>query len=144
MLVLSFSNSLGEGDVVYQNGSLLASGKDLETAILMSLFCDAPAQDGDVLAAGSAKRGYWADVYDEEGNVLGSRLWLLESEPLTQGTAQRAEVYSKEALNWLVAGRFVRAISTSTELGNDVILLTLTVTLRDGNTVQLGPFRVAS
>jgi phage gp46-like protein len=144
VLALAFDNSRGEGDVVYQNGSLLASGYDLETAIIMSLFCDAPAQDGDVLADGTSKRGYWADVYDEEGNVLGSRLWLLESEPLTQGTAQRAEVYSKEALNWLVAGRYVRAISTATELGSTVLLLTLTVTLRDGNTVQLGPFKVAS
>lgn len=142
MLALAFDNAAGEGDVLYQDGCLLSAGRDLETAILMSLLCDAPAQDGDVIPTGTPKRGYWADTYDEEGHVLGSRLWLLETEPLTQGTALRAETYAKEALNWLVAGRHVRSVSTSTELGTEAILLTLTVTLRDGNTVQLGPFKV--
>ena len=67
------------GDWTVSNGSL-ASGNDLETAVIISLFTDRRAAPSDVIPDGTGDpRGWWADV-DTNGNLdeWGSRLWLID------------------------------------------------------------------
>jgi phage gp46-like protein len=75
------------------NGVDLASGNDLVTAVLISLFTErqAEADDGE-----ADRRGWWADPQ------LGSRLWLLRRAKRTEETRRLAEQYSAEALQWLI------------------------------------------
>ena len=81
----------------------LASGADLETAVLISLFTDRladaddyiPAEDGD-------RRGWWADTGKPASGRIGSRLWLLAREKQTNETRLRAEEYATEALQWML------------------------------------------
>ncbi|MBH2810176.1 phage GP46 family protein [Serratia liquefaciens] len=95
----------GRGDLV--------SGDDLQTAIIISLFTDRVARDDDDID-GDDRRGWWGDA-DEE-NDIGSRLWLLRRQKLTQSVAQKAEGYSREALQWLVDDGVVSSFSVATQI----------------------------
>ena len=82
------------------SGSSLASGNDLVSAIIISLFTDRVAETDDVIPDGSGNpRGWWAD---DPLAPIGSRLWLLERAKRTQETLQRAKDYTTEALQWLI------------------------------------------
>lgn len=77
----------------------LASGKDLETAILTSLFTDRRARKDDALDDPSDPRGCWMDAIRGD---FGSRLWELKRQKITDEIVQRAREYAEEALQWLV------------------------------------------
>lgn len=86
----------------------LAIDDGLQTAVLLSLFLDAPAQDGDVLPEGETdRRGWWGD---SEGDHYGSRLWLLDRAKATQETLDRAEEFAREALQWLLTDRVAESL----------------------------------
>jgi len=81
-------------------GADLATGGDLETAILVSLFTDRMAAPDDEIPDGSGDpRGWWGD---DGTNQIGSRLWLLRRAKQTDETLQRAYDYVAEALQWLI------------------------------------------
>ncbi|REG57755.1 phage gp46-like protein [Paraburkholderia sp. BL6669N2] len=98
------ANSRGDWSM---SGSLLTTGDDLQTAIIISIFSDRMAQPGDVIPDGSGDpRGWWAD----DAVPIGSRIWLLRRAKQTKETLQRAYDYLAESLQWLiddgVVGRF--------------------------------------
>ena len=78
---------------------LLAGGLDrdpgLMTAIIISLFTDAAATEAELVTAGlpaGTRGGWWGDTYPEiDGDVLGSKLWLLT-----------AKKYAEDALAWML------------------------------------------
>lgn len=86
-------------DFALENGSL-ASGADLRTAVILSLFCDRRAADDDVLPdVVGTRRGWWGDAL--QARPLGSRLWLLSREKQLVEVVNRAREYAREALIWL-------------------------------------------
>jgi phage gp46-like protein len=76
----------------------------LETAVMLSLFTDRRAEDGDILPDGETnRRGWWADAHPTvEGDKFGSRLWLLDRSKQTQAVLDQAEAYALEALQWMI------------------------------------------
>jgi len=91
----------------------------LETAIRLSLFCDARAQEGDELPSGDGAfgedlRGWWGSAYLSDDGELGSRLWTLKRSALTLATRQRARDYVLESLQWLIDLGIARAIECET------------------------------
>ena len=81
----------------------LAADRDLETAVLLSLFTDASAAADDVIPdLTDDRRGWWGNWERPETIPLGSRLWLLSREKSTEETRRRAEEYAAEALQWLL------------------------------------------
>lgn len=124
----------GRGDW-QMSGPLLATGNDLATAILISLFTDRIAAPDDVIPDGSGDpRGWWGD----SGNtvLIGSRLWLLQRAKQTQETLQRANDYIVEALQWLIDDGVVAKFdilvewTQASELGAQVVAYK-----QDGSTV---------
>jgi phage gp46-like protein len=82
------------------DGASLASGDDLATSVLISLFTDRTLPSDETPADGSSDpRGWWAD---DEIYPIGSRLWTLERAKRTQETLARARSYIEEALQWLI------------------------------------------
>lgn len=74
----------------------------LDTAVIISLFTDRRAEANDV-PAGDNRRGWWGDSYaDIEGDLIGSRLWLLQREKQLPSVVSRAEEYARESLTWLI------------------------------------------
>lgn len=114
----------------------LAEDSGLYTAIVLSLFTDRLAGEGDVLPDGAARsrRGWWADAYAETpGDLIGSHLWLLSREKLQPQALRRAEEYCQVALQWLVEDGIARSVAVQAEVvaGRElqgVVGLTVTVT----------------
>src|SRR4051812_11864908 len=91
-LALVWDESNGSADVALIDSDL-ASDAALETAVMLSLFLDRRAQPDDAPPSGDPndRRGWWADQFaDTEGDLVGSRLWLLDRSKLTGDTRRDA------------------------------------------------------
>lgn len=123
------------GDLLREDG---ADGAGLETAIVLSLFLDAPAREDDVLPDERAdRRGWWADTVAPaaERDHTGSRLWLLGREKSLPEVLRRARDYAEEALQWLVADGICSAVTVlATAPRQHVLALVVRVTLSGGAT----------
>lgn len=120
MLVVAYDNALAEGDIVYDDGTLV-EGAAVETAALLSLYMERPAREGDPVPEDEPRRGWWADAYDEDGDVWGSRLWVLSYIGATPEGARFAEDAAREALQWMLDSGLVselRASASVTSIGH--------------------------
>ncbi|CZX92357.1 phage GP46 family protein [Enterobacter hormaechei] len=89
---------IDSGGWVSETGDL-ASGDDLGTAVLISLFTDQQARADDTYD-GNDRRGWWGDL--GEDYRIGSRLWLVYRQRLSRDTAEKAKDYAREALQWML------------------------------------------
>lgn len=92
-------------------GPDLAAGDDLASAVLISLFTDRRAEDGDRAPAGADLRGWWGDL--GRTRPLGSKLWLLERAKQTEATRLAAEDYARDALQWLIEDGVAAAVDVA-------------------------------
>ena len=128
--LLSFDLALDGADPAVDDG--------LETAVVLSLFTDARALDGDPLPdPAMGRRGWWGDAYPPAdaagapatGDRHGSRLWTLWREKQTEETRRRAETYAAEALAWMVAdGIAARVDVAASWAGPGILALAVTIT----------------
>jgi phage gp46-like protein len=122
----------------FNGGGCLATGDDLQTAIIISLFSDRMAQPGDVIPDGSNDpRGWWAD-----GAVpIGSRMWLLRRSKQIPETSQLAYTYIAEALQWLIDDGVVAQFDISVQWPSRGVLdAQITAYKQDGTTLMTGLF----
>jgi len=124
-------------------GGALATGNDLETAVLISLFSDAVASPDYIGPDGSTDpRGCWIDTYETAaagGTVLGSLLWQLFRGVKAGNTnlPLQAQNACAVALQWLIADGIAASIQaaagwvTPTALGIQVV-----ITRPNGSAVQ--------
>lgn len=64
-----------------------------------------------------------------QGDLIGSRLWLLAPEKQLASVQARAELYAREALQWLVDDGVASSVAVSAELVRQGVLgLAITVT----------------
>jgi len=94
----------GIGEYALKNGSL-QSGKDIETAVLISLFTDRLADVNDDLPDATTntradRRGWWGDTGQEYS--IGSRLYLLDRRKAPLLIEKDAVNYATEALQWMI------------------------------------------
>lgn len=128
--------SAGTGDWTISAGAL-ASGDDLASAVLISLFTDRQANPDDVIPDGSDdRRGWWGD--QDQDVPIGSRLWLLDRSRLTQDVANAAQVHINEALKWLINDGVAAGIAVAARISGQSQLDTIiTITRNDGTKVPL-------
>lgn len=94
------------------SGPSLASGNDLATTVLISLFTDRTAEPSDVIPDGTTdRRGWWGDL--DEDVPIGSRLWLLDRSKLIPKVAVAAKGYAEEALAWMVSDDVAAKVSVA-------------------------------
>ena len=86
----------------------------LETAVILSLFCDARADAGDDVHDGIDRRGWWAQSYFDDDHVWGSKLWQVLMGKATQGALQRAQRACEDALQWLIRDGVCSAVEVDT------------------------------
>lgn len=104
----------GQGFDIALDGDDLARDDGLYSAVVMSLFCDARANDDDALPdpKSTDRRGYWADEFAQvQGDRFGSRLWLLARSKQLTSVVQEAWQYAEEALAWMVADKAALAVT---------------------------------
>lgn len=101
---------------------------DLARAVVISLFTDRQAQDGDPLPGPAYDtRGWWADTYTP--TPMGSRLWLLSRAKLTQDTLEEAQHLAQEALAWLLEQGHARDVTVEATYRGNRLELTVSLTL---------------
>ena len=100
---LAYSADSQEIDIV-PNGPDLAMDHTLETAVLISLFSNRRAESDDILPDPTMDRqGWWGDEFSSvDGDLTGSRFWLLTAAKQTQETLLKYEEYAQEALQWML------------------------------------------
>lgn len=97
---LTFDWAIAAGDLAVDDG--------LDTAVAISLWTDRLANADDVIPDGTGdRRGWGGDAYlpllaSGAPDHIGSRLWLLSRALEILETAQRAQAYCREALQWLL------------------------------------------
>jgi phage gp46-like protein len=113
-LMLTFDGVEMRGDVIVQEGDL-ATDEGLRSAIVVSLFTDRRARDDDQLPAEATdRRGWWGDLLaNEQGDQVGSRLWLLSREKQIPEVLTRADEYVREALAWLLEDRVASKVDVT-------------------------------
>lgn len=124
MLTLDSQTLVSDIDVLRGD---LALDEGLQTAVIISLFTDARAENTDTLPDGeTSRRGYWADDVTDR---VGSKLWLLGREKMLPAVAARARQYVQDALAWMVSNGIAANITVETELQQpDRLLIGLTIT----------------
>lgn len=117
----------------------VGSDRGLRTAVLLSLFTDRRAQPDDQIPAGDGdRRGFWADQFAEvEGDLMGSRLWLLDRSAQRRDVAQRVPEYVREALAWMLQDRVVSSIDVIVEETRERLLWQVTITRPTGDPLTM-------
>jgi phage gp46-like protein len=135
-ITLQWNDATYHADWV-QNGSVLETGNDLQSAIIISLFSDRIAAVGDVIPDGSNDpRGWWAD---DPTYPIGSRMWLLKRSKQIPETSQLAYTYIAEALQWLIDDQVVAGFDISVSWPSRGVLgAQVTAYKQDGTTLMTG------
>lgn len=94
--------------------SLRSIEHPLVRAVVISLFTWRRAAPDDKVEG--TRWGWWADGLDGETNDrIGSRLWLLSREKVTNSTMTRAREYAEEALLWLTEQGVATKVTVTVE-----------------------------
>lgn len=97
----------------------------LHSAVYLSLFTD--ARDGE--------RGHWADVFYPES--IGSFLWKLDRENITNEVIDSVESYARASLKWLLNDSRVKSFTVQAERCDpEQIRLAVEVTERTKETFE--------
>lgn len=104
----------------------------LTRSVIVSLFSWRKAEADD---NPSQDNGWWGDSFPTTQNDrIGSRLYLLSREKLTNKTALKAREYISQALQWLVDdGVVVRVDVTAERTGISTLSASIVISQRDGN-----------
>jgi phage gp46-like protein len=117
MIKLAYNSASQTADLVRAAGGNIETDELLNTAVVISLFTRRRALPDDILPEpGGDRGGWWADSYpDVPGDLLGSRLWLLNRSKATQTVINQAKVYTIECLKWLVDDGIAAAVNVEVE-----------------------------
>lgn len=103
---LFWSDAEEAADLGVANNDLLTDD-GLESAVYLSLFTDARAEESDTLPHGETdRRGWW-------GGAIGSRLWLLARAKDVPDTYAKAKQYALEALQWMLDEKVAASVDVT-------------------------------
>lgn len=138
-------NEDGLLDVVMDNGVVEETG--LETLVLTSIMLNQRAAPQDVLplqyqgkngTISDDRQGWVGDILDEDGRLVGSKLWLLDRELATNDTRQKAIEYVQDCLEHLIDAGYVTSITFDDEfVGHNRLNLRANIYLTNGNVLSL-------
>ena len=113
---LIWNNNTATGDFAMSGGAL-ATGCDLETAVLISLFTDRRADPGDEIPASmrTDPRGWWSDTFD--GEQIGSKLWQIAGRICNQDTCNWARDQIATSLQWMIEDGVAASVTPRVWLG---------------------------
>jgi phage gp46-like protein len=137
-LALLWAARGGRADLAL-DGPRLQTDRELEAAVVISLFSWRRARDDDPVPEDAPRMGWWGDTLaDVTDDRMGSRLWLLRREKLVPETLARARSYAEEALAWMVEDKLAARVEVLAEpRGIDGLALLVTVHRGDGRALEL-------
>lgn len=114
--------------------------RSLARAAYISLFSWRRAESSDPVDD-DERYGWWGDSFPSVANDrIGSRLWLLRRSKLTDRTIGDAQLYAREALQWLLDDGHISDLEILAErAGNDRLNLGVVMTLPGGGRLVIYP-----
>ncbi len=117
---------------LFLNGAVVTSdmADNLSRSVVISLFTWQRASQSDEVD-NDQRMGWWGDTFAEnKGDKIGSKLWLLLRQKVTDETLLRAQEMADDALQWLVEDGICTDVSVSVERdSNDPNRINLSVVL---------------
>lgn len=121
----------------------LETTNNLLNSVIVSLFTNKRASDEDSLPVPEIKYGWWGDqiLPAEDGDQIGSKLWLLDRSSTTENVEVKAKEYIEEALAWMIDDDVAEKIEVQVERigtpGNDILAYDVKIYQTDGNLTAL-------
>ena len=117
-IAITWDNTVtgGVGDFSLDASGDLASGNDLASAVYVSLFSDRLVDENELPAGQTDRRGWYGDTQLQianRGDLIGSRLWLLERAKSDDHVPLIARAYIREALAWMIADGVASSIDAT-------------------------------
>ena len=132
-LLIEYNQEQDFWDIAIQDGQL-STTDSIENAVILSLGTDKRVNIEELPFEHNDQRGWWGDIL-MENHEIGSKLWLLKREKITENMLENTENYAREALVWLVSDGIVKSIDVQAVLGsyNNITIL-VNITLLNNNT----------
>lgn len=102
MIRLAYDSDTLDCDFVVDPDTGTDESRPLETAVLLSIHCDALARLGDDIPENSSRRGWWAVAYFDEPDRWGSDVWQGLTGKATEGILQFIQRAVLESLQWMI------------------------------------------
>ncbi len=106
---------------LFLNGAQVSADMtdSLSRAVVISLFTWQRASQSDEVD-NDQRMGWWGDTFAEnKGDKIGSKLWLLLRQKITEETLNRAQEYAYESLKWLIDDGICSDITVNVERDED-------------------------
>ena len=103
------------------NGDI-ATGDQLDTALLMSLFCERRAAESE-MPVPELRRGWIGNAVTPDFEI-GSKLWLYEQARITRTTLNGITAEALAGLNWLVEDGIAESVIVNTTIAGLTVTLT--------------------
>ena len=106
---------------LFLNGAQVSADMtdSLSRAVVISLFTWQRASQSDEVD-NEQRMGWWGDTFAEnKGDKIGSKLWLLLRQKITEETLNRAQEYAYESLKWLIDDGICSDITVDVERDED-------------------------
>jgi phage gp46-like protein len=130
---LAYDPGIMEYDISLTSAGDIATGDDLKTAVLTSLFTWARAAADDFVPADEPTYGWWGENLTEPEDALtGSRLWLLSRAKQSAKLTETAADSARDALGWLKDEGIASDIEVTAESSSGCITLEIMITRYSG------------
>jgi phage gp46-like protein len=127
-------------DFSIENGDFKMTG-GFETAIIMSILCEARALASEVPTA-ELRRGWWGNLVGDFANYeIGSKIWLLYQSKRTPDTLALIKTYAINALQWMINDGYIDKIDADSSFIEDGIFLIIKL-YRSQNLVDSVGFKI--
>lgn len=106
---------------LFLNGAQVSADMtdSLSRAVVISLFTWQRASQSDEVD-NDQRMGWWGDTFAEnKGDKIGSKLWLLLRQKVTDETINSAQEYAYESLKWLIDDGICSDITVNVERDTD-------------------------
>lgn len=106
---------------LFLNGAQVSADMtdSLSRAVVISLFTWQRASQSDEVD-NDQRMGWWGDTFAEnKGDKIGSKLWLLLRQKITDETLNSAQEYAYESLKWLINDGICSDITVDVERDED-------------------------
>lgn len=131
-------DEFGKFDISFSENGDFALTKGFDTAINMSIYCERRATAAEVPVA-PMRRGWWGNVASLTANFeIGSKLWLVRQERLTQEVINKIKDYINLGLDWLIIQEYAVEINVDAAVINQELIVEVSIKRPNGQVEKRG------
>lgn len=116
MISLPYNNLTQHADFTRLAGMNLDTDAGLETAVTISLFTNDRAVQADDVDPKQDQGGWWGAQFLDQPGGLGSRLWLITRDKLSDKGMLKCSQFATDALQWMIDAGVASDVSARTVL----------------------------